>query len=310
MANTLNGAHLPGAVQAAELAVPRAEAGGLVLVEYTDPYSVWCWGCEPALRRIEYRYAGQVEVRVVMGGLFEDFTPMREYWSRMSGGRWADAVRTFLTAVAGQHGMPINVDGMMESMEDFRSTWPACIAVSGASLQGMAAERAYLRRMREAALVEGRDIGARETQVAIAAETGIDADALARSLEDGSALVAFRKDLTECQLRGVSGFPSFDVGREAVRVRLEGYRSWEAMEEELLSLAPGLTPRSGEPTGASVLDALHHFGRCATREVGAVLGESDDDAEILLDELEAEGRVHRLEFGSAVLWDAAKPSSP
>jgi len=275
----------------------------IIVVEYTDPYSVWCWGCEPAVRRLEYRYAGQVEIRTVMGGLFEDFTPMRDYWSRMSGGRWKDAVHTFLSAVAGQHGMPSNVGGMMETMDAFRSTWPACIAVCAATKQGEGARRTYLRRIREAVQLEGRDIGQRETQLAIAIENGLDGGAMAEALEDGSALAAFRKELTECQLRGVTGFPSFDVGSLEASVRLEGFRTWEAMDEEVLRIAPGLTPRQTPPTGPGILSVLRHFGRSAAREVAAVLNLMDDDAEILLEELEAEGRVRRLVFGPAVLWD-------
>lgn len=291
------------------LAMPTAEkAGPVLIVEYTDPYSVWCWGCEPALRRLAYRYPDGVEIRYVMGGLFEDFRPMREYWSRMSGGRWKEAVHTFLAAVAGQHGMPIHVDAMMDSLEDFTSTWPACIAVSGASLQGREAERVYLRRLREAVLVEGRDIGDREVQLAVSAQAGIDAGALARALEDTSALAAFRKDLTECRLRGVTGFPSFDVGSVEASVRLDGYRSWEAMEDELRPFAPHLKPRETPPTGPGARDVLRHFGRCATREVAAVLGIPDDDAEILLEDLESEGRVRRLEFGPAVMWDTSGKS--
>jgi len=56
---------------------------------------------------------------------------------------------------------------------------------------------------------------------------------------------------------------------------------------------------------AAAADALREFGRCATREVAAVLGVTDDDAEILLEELEvAEGT--RLEaFGPAALWRSA-----
>src|SRR3989442_15061624 len=96
----------------------------LRLVWYTDPHSIWCWGFEPALRRIEYLYAGRVDVEVRMGGLFEDFTPMREYWTRMSGGRWRESVAAFMTAVAGQHRMPMNADAIAAGAGDFISTWP------------------------------------------------------------------------------------------------------------------------------------------------------------------------------------------
>jgi len=92
--------------------------GAIQLVEYTDPYSVWCWGAEPVVRKVEYLYGDLVDVRVVMGGLFEDFTPMREYWARMSGGQWQDAVLAFLTGVAGAHRMPMDARAMMAGLED------------------------------------------------------------------------------------------------------------------------------------------------------------------------------------------------
>lgn len=283
--------------------VPSTRSTRVELVEYTDPYSVWCWGCEPAVRRLLHRYPDALSVRYVMGGLFEDFSPMREYWSRMAGGQWKEAVRTFLAAVAGQHGMPIHVEGMMATMDDFRSTWPACVAACAGAIQGREAGASYLRALREAELVEGRDIGAREVQLAAAKAVGLEPSTVAAALDDGSALAAFRRDLEECRARKVTGFPSFDIGIGPASLRLEGYRSPEAMEDELLAIAPGLTPRDTPPTGPGIVDVLKTFGRCATREVAGVLSLADDDAEILLDELEAEGRIRRLVFGPAVLWD-------
>ena len=48
---------------------------------------------------------------------------------------------------------------------------------------------------------------------------------------------------------------------------------------------------------------LHRYGRCATREVAAVLGATDDDAEILLEELEGAERVRRRPVGSGLMWE-------
>ena len=51
-----------------------------------------------------------------------------------------------------------------DTIEDFRSTWPACEAVKAAELQGVPVGRRYLRRLREAALVEGQAIHRRAFQ--------------------------------------------------------------------------------------------------------------------------------------------------
>src|SRR3989304_1509092 len=102
------------------------------VVEYTDPYSIWCWGLEPALRRFDVLYPERVDIDIKTGGLFEDFTPMRDSWIRMSGGKWKESVRTFMLGVAGQHRMPMDPAQRLASIDGFRSAGPACLAVKAA----------------------------------------------------------------------------------------------------------------------------------------------------------------------------------
>lgn len=269
---------------------------------YTDPYNVWCWGCEPALRRFEAVYPGAIEVEVVMGGLFEDFGPIREYWGRMSGGRWQDSVLAFLRAVADQHRMPIDVDKMMLAVEDLNSTWPACIAVKAAQAGGIPQGGRYLRALREAGLVDGRAIHRRPVQAEIAAEVGLDARRFSDALEDGSAERAFGHDRERCQAAGVTGFPTFEFRHGATTYRVDGWQPWQSLDETVRKLDPDLEPRriQGDPEHVGAF--LSEHGRSATREVAAVFDMTDDDAEILLEDLEAQGRIARREAGSGLLW--------
>ena len=279
------------------LASPHG-SGKLRLVWYTDPHSIWCWGCEPAIRRVQYLYPDAVDVEVRMGGLFEDFTPMREYWTRMSGGRWKESVAAFMEAVAGQHRMPMNAAAIAGNSDDFNSTWPACIAVKAAERQGRDAGWRYLRGLREGFLLGGRPIHRREVQVAIAAELGLDAAKFTAALDDGAAERAFREDLSECRTEGVQGFPTFVIQGAHSNVRIEGYQPWEAFEHVL-----GRVP-SPAPTASSALDFLGRYPRSATREVATVFGLGDDEAEMLLDELAVRGGAVRREVGGGLLWDS------
>jgi len=283
--------------------VPRGQWEKLRLVWYTDPISIWCWGCEPAIRRIEAVYPDDVEIEVVMGGLFEDFGPMREQFARMSGGQWKDSILAFMSAVAEHHRMPMNPAAMLESIDDFNSTWPGCIAAKAAEFQGAALAKTYLRRLREASLIEGRAIHRKGVQVELASEAGLDAAAFASALDDGAAEAAFRADLEACRSRGVTGFPTFEVGRGEVSVRIEGWQPWEAFDETLRKIEPGLQPRTVDPLPRNALEVLRRFGRCATREVAAVFGTTDDEAEILLEELESKGEVRRREAGTGLMWE-------
>jgi len=284
----------------------------LRIVEYTDPYSIWCWGCEPALRRFELLFPDFVDIDVRMGGLFEDFTPMRDWWIRMSGGQWKESVLAFMTAVADQHRMPMNPGRMLAAIDDFRSTWPACIAVKAAEFQGRDAGRTYLRRLREAVLVEGRAIHRDGVQKDVASEVGLDGSRFVRALDDGSAERAFREDLEMCRSREVKGFPTFELQGVEVSFRIEGWQPWEVFDETLRKLAPGLHPRRIEPGEVEVSDLLHRNPRWATREVAAVFGLTDDETELLLEEIESHGSVRRVEAGTGLFWELPRelPMTP
>lgn len=275
----------------------------VLVVEYTDPYSIWCWGCEPSIRRFEVLYADSVEVEVKMGGLFEDFTPMRDYWIRMSGGKWKDSVRTFMLGVAGQHRMPMDPDKMLASIDDFRSTWPACIAVKAAELARRDLGRRYLRRLREAALVEGRPIHQSPVQLELASKVGIDRDLFSRALADGSAEEAFHKDVEECRKFGITGFPTLEFRRGELTIRIDGWQPWEVLDGTLRKLDPDVQPRKIDTASFTLPDLLKRYDRCATCEIAAILGVTDDEAEILLEDLEARDEVERRVAGTGLLWE-------
>lgn len=282
----------------------RESPAPVEVVWYTDPINVWCWGCEPAIRRIQVRYPDSVTVRLVMGGLFEDFNPVREQWARMSGGRWQDSVLAFLNAVAAHHRMPMDVPRMMAAVDDLRSTWPSCIAVKAAGFQGTNRELPYLRRFREAMYIEGRNATTREVQVELASEIGLDAAMFTHALEDGRAEAAFHRDLDVCRSKSVTGFPTFELSRGSSSVRLDGWQPWDAFEEALTEFAPDLRARPLEPTSENVRTLIRRFARCSTLEVAAILGATDDEAEILLEDLEAEHAVVRREVGAGLFWEA------
>ncbi len=274
----------------------------LRVVWYTDPHNIWCWGFEPTVRRLEVIYPEVVEIETRQGGLFEDFGPIRAQWARMSGGRWKDSVRTFFDAVSAQHRMPMDADRMLESSDDFTSTWPACVAAKAADLQGPGPGRRYLRRLREAWCLEGRGIHRRSVQEELAKECDLDVDAFVRALDEGTAEQAFQADRTECQDVGITGFPTFVIHRGDASRQVDGWRPWETFDEILRDVDPDLPSLPVKADDGTTLNVLRRYGQMATREVAAVLGTTDDDAEILLEELEGREEIVRRPVGTGLLW--------
>lgn len=273
------------------------------VIWYTDPHNIWCWGFEPTIRRLEVRYPDTVEIETRQGGLFEDFSPVREQWARMSGGRWKDSVRAFFEAVSSQHRMPMAADAMIDSSDDFDSTWPACIAAKAADLQGAGQGWRYLRRLRDAWCLEGRGIHRKDVQATVAKETGLDVEAFVRALEDGSASDAFQRDRDECQALGISGFPTFVVRRADETRHVDGWRPWDGFEEILRDVYPNLEAAPIKADQETAMGLLERYGSLATCELAAILGTTDDDAEILLEELEGRDDIVRRPVGRGLMWE-------
>jgi hypothetical protein len=198
--------------------------------------------------------------------------------------------------------MPMDADRMIESVEDFNSTWPACIAAKAADLQGSGPGRRYLRALREAWCLDARAIHRVGVQMELARETRLDVDAFAKALEDGTAEQAFQADRAECERLQVSGFPTFMIHAGEASVRLNGWQPWETIDEILHRVDPSLVPQDVERTEATLLRLLDSSERWATREIAAVLDVTDDDAELWLEELEGSGRIAREAIGNGLVW--------
>ena len=74
-------------------------------------------------------------------------------------------------------------------------------------------------------------------------------------------------------------------------------------EDVLRKVDADVVPQVLEPTEESVLALLHRYDRCATREIAAILGVTDDDAELLLEELAGHGRLSPRTVGKGIVWE-------
>lgn len=144
-------------------------------------------------------------------------------------------------------GMPI--DELIWLVDPPQSSYPASVAVKAAELQGRAAGEAYLRRLREAVMLERRNIGRRDVLLVLAAELAgrrelhFDARRFAADLEGAEALDAFREDVRDARFRGIARFPTLLLripdGHGVIQI---GYRPYPALRAALTRIAPDLGP--------------------------------------------------------------------
>ncbi len=210
------------------------------ILYFTDPFCSWCWATEPPLFRLREVFRDQLQVRYVMGGLVKD---MSDFYDAHNSIRATAQVAPHWRMVSDRSGQPID-ERLMEDITDAHwSTWPACVAVKAADLQGSETGERYLRRLRRAALTERQDVSVREVQLSLARSvTGLDATRLEMDLDGDEAAKAFSADLRLGRECGVSGFPTLLFKHPS---------SASAPEGEDGILVGGLLAAGNEPTGPS-----------------------------------------------------------
>jgi hypothetical protein len=249
----------------------------------TDPADAASWAAEPARRRLEVEFGGDVAITYVMAGLAREFADPAAH------------ARAILEAAASS-GMPVDVRPWLGGAGGRapRSSYPACLAVKAAAEQGR--DGAVLRRLREGFLLDGR---AQDTTDALLAAVrgvpGLDLDRFGVDLRSNAIVEAFGADLDVAR-EHERPLPSWRVGERW----LEGETGVTALREA--ARAAGAKPAGPLP---SAEDAVRRLGPVATAEVAAVCDLPGPRAPAELWRLAAEWRVRARPVLGGELWSAA-----
>ena len=219
----------------------QRNADQVEIVFYTDPLCCWSWAFEPQWRKLRYEFEGSISWRYCMGGLIPSWTNYNDVSNNVTrpiqmGPIWMEASHN--------SGMPINNRLWVEDPP--ASSYPACIAFTCANAQSFDAGEKYLRMLREAVMMHGKNISKEIVLTDIAQELALNlprfnTELFKKDLTNGIGLEAFRKDLSEIQTRNVTRFPSL-ILRKANQPSLiiTGYRPYEVLLDALSKIAPGL----------------------------------------------------------------------
>lgn len=269
-----------------ERAPPR-----VVGVLYADPWSVFTWGLQPVVRRVEEVYGGQVRVEARMAGAFDDLARFQAE-THLDG----PALQRWLSDATRRTGNPVDPEFLLKGR--VTSTYPACLAVLAAQRMDTGRADRFLRRLMEYLLI--RAVPADDAVLKqCARDVGLDPETLMRTWRDAETRASLERAHAEMQERHAS-FEDIDwQAGPGVRARVEEEFRAARHEDAIDRLAPGLTKH--RPTG--VAEYVHrHPDLIPVREVAEVFGWSDGEAEHELEALWRRGEVERWSYGGAAFW--------
>lgn len=237
---------------------------------YTDPLCCWSWAFEPQWRRLQYEFQEVFICRCVMSGLLPSWQKFNDPLYSVSrpmqmGPVWHEASMT--------SGMKIYDKIWVEDPP--ASSYPACIAVKCAELQSEQAGVKYLRMVREAVMLHGKNIAKQDVLTGIARDLAsnspglIDTEKFLLDLTgNDNGIEAFRTDLNEVQTRNITRFPSL-IMRSASKpsIMITGYRPYPVLLDAIKQVARTIEPLQ-KP--ASKEAYIKYWGNITQREIEEV----------------------------------------
>ena len=198
---------------------------------FTDVLCVWAWIAQPRFEEVVNNWSEKLSIKSRFIDVFGDaHGKILGRWGAADGfDRFADHVQE---AASGHPHLDLH-EGLWRTVRPTGSG-PAHAHIHGVSLvSDPGTARRYDRAVRAAFFEAGEDVSRTEVLIEIAAQTGVDSDALGRVLSDGRAQAALAADQKAAQSQRIVGSPTWVLndGRQILYGNV-GYRTINANLEE------------------------------------------------------------------------------
>jgi putative protein-disulfide isomerase len=265
---------------------------------FTDPLCSWSWAFESSWRWLVSQLGNRLRYRYRMGGLLADW---RRYQDPVNSVSRPTQMAPQWVEVEEQTGAPLNPELWHECPP--ASSYPACIAYKAAERTRLDFAEHYLRRLREAAMLEARDISNTEVLLALAEETStsflsekaLDFDEFLAAWESPEAEAAFREDLKEVRFMEIGRFPTLIFHRPGSRgLALTGYRPSAALYQGLAKFAPEMAPPEHMPEPLRIDDLPAYIARWKSVTLRELMENFALPQETIMGELQSLGLTSAL----------------
>lgn len=264
----------------------------LQVFEFTDPTCTWCWGSEPVMRALEWRFGDLIDTDYIVGGLMKnvnDFTsgPTKiadsvDEINQMLAQQWLHA--------SNEHRMPFNQDDFILYDEHNNSSYPLCIAYKSAQYQSRQDAKCFLRKLREAIAFEGLQATRTDVMLKLAEECKLDIGMLLSDLKGKDGLRGFADDMDARQAYGIQGLPSYLIRIDEKELILQSFQTYDTLVKAIEEVSEGkYTDKTVSANKDTVYEFLQRYKSVADIEVATAFDTLYSTAMRLLNELIADG---------------------
>ena len=264
----------------------------LKLTQYTDPMCSWCYGTEPAMKKLEYLMGDDLEVRYVLGLMLP--SPEAVLGSGEAAEIRLRQVKNGLdnefNRVRTVTGMPFDLTHMKNmEVQDF-TTYPMSLAYEAAKLADPGKADSFLSRERQATHADNQNTSDYAVLRKLAGEERIDLEQYDLHMADGSAEAALQADINECRAVGAQGFPTLLFEYEGKKGITSGYQTYERLLGAVRQMTGGaVIPQEKEGTMENVQDFIAKFHRVAAIELKTAFNFTDQELEDVVKKLTESG---------------------
>lgn len=276
--------------------------GKLTLTQYTDPMCGWCYGTEPALKKLAFLMGDQVEVHYVLGLMLPD--PSQALGVGEAAEIRLAQVKAHLNqefhSVEERTGMPFSMKHLSDMQVSDFTTLPMSLAYEAVKLISEDKANLLLARMREATHADDRMTGRFEVLLEMVREQGVDADEYQKRLDDGSAKLALEADLERCRSLGVSGFPTISLEHGGEQGVISGCQTYDRLLAAVRQITGGaIEVQEREASMENVCAFIAQFERVAETELKLAFNLDGGSLDGMVEKLTASGAYVKEDRGGS-----------
>lgn len=262
----------------------------------TAPTCFWSWGYEAVFNRLKLVYGDQIDVRVQISCIYEDFEEYLKHHELTF-----DGLREWTEEAIGITGVPLNTQ---IRREQFPSTvLPASMAAMAAMRQGKVKGTRFFRALLRRSSVEGQDVTKDAILLDAGYEAGLNLARFKTDLADREGLLADYQNQGDEFYHMPLGFYNVIVTDGNNRTVVLDHAFDPAMVDEALHYLSGGSLRQRVPK--DIVGYLRDHGFAPAREIQRVCSLSPGEIDRRLKALKKAGKVRSTLLAGAPHWSAA-----